>query len=233
MLKSEMHNPKVAERNGLLLDAYLRGCQTHRVELLKQNEVIEQLVSIAKHIKTVPAAGGQRLQTLHTMLAKMKLPPTFQLPLDPRYEVKGLIIEKCRFMDSKKVPLWLVFENAEKIGNPITVMFKEGDDLRQDVLTIQMLRLMDKLWKQEGMDLGMQIYGCISTGDENGMIEIVKNAATTAAINKEAGGAKKVLSENTLKKWLAKHNESEAAWEKARDNFIRSCAAYCVATYVL
>lgn len=34
-------------------------------------------------------------------------------------------------MVSKKLPLWLVFENADRNGAPITVIFKSGDDLRQ------------------------------------------------------------------------------------------------------
>ncbi len=54
------------------------------------------------------------------------MPARYQLPLDPRYEVSGLVIEKCKFMDSKKVPLWLVFKNAEEGAPNITVIFKEG-----------------------------------------------------------------------------------------------------------
>jgi phosphatidylinositol-4,5-bisphosphate 3-kinase len=60
----------------------------------------------------------------------MEFPARFQLPLDPRQEVKGVIVDKCKYMDSKKQPLWLVFENAEKRGAPIRVIFKAGDDLR-------------------------------------------------------------------------------------------------------
>jgi phosphatidylinositol kinase/protein kinase (PI-3 family) len=53
-------------------------------------------------------------------------------------------------MDSAKAPLWLVFENADRHGDPVTVLFKAGDDLRQDILTLQMLNIMDFLWKQVG-----------------------------------------------------------------------------------
>lgn len=61
--------------------------------------------------------------------------------------------EKCRVMDSKMKPLWIVFENVDSHGDDIYVIFKNGDDLRQDMLALQMIRIMDKLWKNEGLDL--------------------------------------------------------------------------------
>jgi hypothetical protein len=56
-------------------------------------------------------------------------------------------------MDSKMRPLWIVFENDDPYGDDIYIIFKNGDDLRQDMLTLQMIRIMDKLWKNEGLDL--------------------------------------------------------------------------------
>lgn len=67
-------------------------------------------------------------------------------------------------MDSKMKPLWIVFENSDAFGDDIYIIFKNGDDLRQDMLTLQMLRIMDKLWKQESLDLrwvfGVFMYFC-------------------------------------------------------------------------
>ncbi|KAJ0390539.1 hypothetical protein ATCC90586_011997 [Pythium insidiosum] len=65
-------------------------------------------------------------------------------------------------MDSAKKPLWLVFENAEEGGDPVTVIFKAGDDVRQDCLTLQLIRLMDEMWREEGLDLAMEPYKCIT-----------------------------------------------------------------------
>ncbi len=42
-------------------------------------------------------------------------------------------------------------------------MFKAGDDLRQDSLTLQLLRVMQQIWMQQDMDLKMKPYGCVST----------------------------------------------------------------------
>lgn len=49
-------------------------------------------------------------------------------------------------------PLWLVFENQDSYGDDILIILKNGDDLRQDMLTLQMIRIMDRLWKNEGFD---------------------------------------------------------------------------------
>ena len=39
-------------------------------------------------------------------------------------------------------------------------------DLRQDMLTLQMIRIMDDIWLNEGMDLRMLPYSCLATGHQ-------------------------------------------------------------------
>lgn len=95
-------------------------------------------------------------------------------------------MEKCKFMDSKKLPLWLVFENADPHGKDLYVIFKDGDDLRQDMLTLQMFKIMDYYWRRSNLNLLMIPYGCISTGDELGFIEVVLDSDTTANITGKA-----------------------------------------------
>lgn len=56
---------------------------------------------------------------------------------------------------------------------------------------------------------------------------------TTAGIAREFGGAKAVLQKDVMLKWLKENNEKPEAFVQAQSNFMRSCAAYCVATYVL
>ena len=76
----------------------------------------------------------------------------------------------------------------------------------------------------------MNAYGCLSTGDFVGMLEVVMNARTIADIQ---GGVLAATSDDSIYKWLHKMNERDETYNKAVDSFLLSCAGYCVATYVL
>ncbi|KAH3764589.1 phosphatidylinositol-4,5-diphosphate 3-kinase [Pelomyxa schiedti] len=230
-LKSEMHVDTISERYGILIEAFLRGSGIYRQEFLKEHKLLQALENVARHVKTLPKED--RIREARELLAKIPFTGPVQLPLDPRFVVQGFIIEKCKVMDSKKVPLWLVFRNSEQTAPPILVIFKTGDDLRQDILTLQMLRLMDSMWKNSGLDLRLQPYRCVATGDNIGMIEVVLNAATNAAINRDRGGTVAIMSNDTLSLWLREHNPNDLEYGSAVINFMLSCAGYCVATYIL
>lgn len=70
---------------------------------------------------------------------------SFQMPIDPRMTATTVVPNKCKYMSSKKIPLWLEFQNPDPEGDPVKVIFKSGDDLRQDILTLQLLRIMNKV----------------------------------------------------------------------------------------
>ena len=47
-------------------------------------------------------------------------------------------------------------------------LFQAGDDLRQDMIVMQMIRLFDDMWKKAGLDLNMITYGVVATGQDTG-----------------------------------------------------------------
>ena len=93
---------------------------------------------------------------------------------------------------------------------------------------------MDKIWLNNGLDLRMKPYKVLATLDNIGMIEVVRDSETTANIQKTFGGVLGALKNSTISKFLSKHNGGdEEKLNAAIDNFLRSCAGYCVATYIL
>jgi hypothetical protein len=152
---------------------YLSLCGNHRIELGKQLYVVGQLDVVARAVKRQKSRDAQKEAAARGLKA-IVFPDRFALPLDPRLEVCGLDTWACKVMSSKKLPLTLVFQLARPVdgvkspaaiqtgSNTFTVMYKNGDDLRQDQLTLQVLLVMDRLWKQDGLDLEV-CGGCLCT----------------------------------------------------------------------
>ncbi|TSR87281.1 Phosphatidylinositol 4-phosphate 3-kinase C2 domain-containing subunit alpha [Bagarius yarrelli] len=138
----------------------------------------------------------------------------------------------CSFFNSNAVPLKLTLINADQLGEEINVMFKVGEDLRQDMLALQMIQVMDRIWLQEGLDLRIVNFKCISTGKNKGMVELVPFSETLRKIQVEYGVTGS-FKDKPLAEWLRKYNPAEDEYEKASENFIYSCAGCCVATYLL
>eukprot|EP00475_Leptophrys_vorax_P037150 TRINITY_DN636_c0_g1_i1.p1 TRINITY_DN636_c0_g1~~TRINITY_DN636_c0_g1_i1.p1 ORF type:complete len:1055 (+),score=263.00 TRINITY_DN636_c0_g1_i1:97-3261(+) len=244
-LKAELHNPDYCERFALIIEEYLVQNARHAKELHIQNIYVQKFLEVAdlitkyKHVDKRDKAFCMSALKEELQLLNRTFPDKYQIPLNPRWQASSIIVEECKYMSSKKLPLWLVFENADEEGEKMLVIFKSGDDLRQDMLTLQFIKTMDKLWLKEGLDMRMKPYTCVATGvnPENegvGMIEIVVKSATISRIQiEEGGGAMGALRLNPLDDYIKKHNTTESSYDQAVQNFIRSCAGYCVATFVL
>uniref|UniRef100_A0A8C2XMM6 Phosphatidylinositol 4,5-bisphosphate 3-kinase catalytic subunit beta isoform n=1 Tax=Cyclopterus lumpus TaxID=8103 RepID=A0A8C2XMM6_CYCLU len=220
-LRSEIHMPAVSVQFALILEAYCRGSIPHIEVLKKQVEALSKLKSVNELIKlgTIKTARSKTKEAMLTKEAMMtclrqsgysETLSDLHSPLNPNVLLSGINVERCRYMDSKMKPLWIVYNNKLLGGDTLGIIFKNGDDLRQDMLTLQILRLMDLLWKEANLDLRIVPYGCLATGDRSGLIEVVSSADTIANIQLTSNAGSQPIEEFTL-----------------------SCAGYCVATYVL
>lgn len=236
-LRSEMHEgggPTLFSLYGMFLRQYLERCGPHREELIKQEEHIQSLRKLVKTVKDTPAE--QRLEVLQNECRQLVFPPGgMLLPTGSQHAMRviGLVARKCKYMDSAQKPLWLEYISADPTGENIVVIFKDGDDVRQDILVLQMFRIMEQLWEAESLDVPLSVYGTASLGFEVGFVEVVTHSNTLSNITKDAAGASGVWDKTILHKWLKGHNPGKKKYRVAQDNFLRSCAGCCVATYVL
>ncbi|XP_065178142.1 phosphatidylinositol 4,5-bisphosphate 3-kinase catalytic subunit gamma isoform-like [Sycon ciliatum] len=241
-LRAEMDRPDFRQRYSLLLEAYLRGCgKSMLAQFQKQNAAMIGLNEVARRVKFAESRN-EHGPPLSQLLTEADLPRGFAPAFNCSIILGKLDVDACKVMSSKKKPLWLEFlteEAARGCRQIKQVIFKQGDDLRQDMLTLQVLRLMDLLWQNDGLDLYMIPYGCVATGLNSGMIEVVGNAQTIAKIQQEEGGGILLpkgfapFKKETVFNWLKKMNPSQEDLDKAVEKFTLSCAGYCVATYVL
>lgn len=117
---------------------------------------------------------------------------------------------------------FLTRENQEYVA-----IFKHGDDLRQDQLILQMITLMDKLLRKENLDLKLTPYRVLATSSKHGFMQYIESVTV----------AEVLATEGSIHNFFRKHNPCESGpygiTPEIMDTYIRSCAGYCVITYLL
>ncbi|KAM3851421.1 phosphatidylinositol 4-phosphate 3-kinase C2 domain-containing subunit alpha isoform 1-T2 [Vipera latastei] len=234
LLKDTLHDTKHGIRYEHILGAFLSICgKSLREDLERQSRLVQILGMVAEKVKRT--SGSARQMVLQSGMERVQsffLKNKCRLPLSPSLVAKELNVKACSYFSSNAVPLKIALVNADPLGEEINVMFKVGEDLRQDMLALQMIKIMDKIWLQEGLDLRMVMFKCLATGKDRGMVELVPASDTLRKIQVEYGVTGS-FKDKPLAEWLRKYNSTEEEYEKASENFIYSCAGCCVATYVL
>ena len=111
ILKSEMNNPGIRNRFGLYLEVFLkkigkevRDIFADECWLLSKLMIIADIPKSKKSEDERKRKYKEALENLNKMIDK-----EYSLPLDFKKRISGINVDKCKFMKSKKRPLWLVF----------------------------------------------------------------------------------------------------------------------------
>ena len=162
------------------------------------------------------------------------LPEQFRLTIDNEILCTGFNSKNFNIFSSKKMPLLLELKNADLNALPIQTIFKNGDDLRQDMLTLQAIRLIDEIWKENNLDLCLRPYNVIGTGFEQGFLEFVSDSVTIAGIQ-HSKGIFNTFSENSIKNFMINNFKKKFSGNpgkirseviRVHQNFIKSTAGY-------
>ncbi|KAL5003599.1 kinase-like domain-containing protein [Aspergillus recurvatus] len=202
----------------------------HRKTLLRQGEFVAVLSKISKDIRFARENRPIKIEKLKKYLKDPKndllqFDPPLPLPLDPDVMVTGCFPEESNVFKSSLSPLLITFKTTE--GRKYPILFKVGDDLRQDQLVIQIIILMDRLLQKENLDLKLTPYRILATNATAGAMQFIPSTSLSAVSAKY----KTVLA--YLKANNPDENEPLGVRKETMDTYIKSCAGYCVITYLL
>ena len=108
-----------------------------------------------------------------------------------------------------------------------SAIFKVGDDCRQDVLALQLISLFRSIWSHIGLDVYVFPYRVTATAPGCGVIDVLPDSISRDMLGREAVNG---LYEYFISKF---GNESTIEFQRARNNFVKSLAAYSVISYLL
>ena len=159
-----------------------------------------------------------------------------QLPHEPYIKVYSMVPKRCIIFKSAVQPLRLVF-NARNFpqdwveNQPLpdlkeyAAVFKNGDDMRQDQLVLQMISIMDKILKVVNYDFRFTCYKALACSNKDGIMEFVENSKTIQKCSSD--------SNKDLSKYLLSLEKDPVRRDEIMNTYLLSNAGYAVATYLL
>uniref|UniRef100_A0A3Q3JRV4 Phosphatidylinositol 3-kinase catalytic subunit type 3 n=1 Tax=Monopterus albus TaxID=43700 RepID=A0A3Q3JRV4_MONAL len=213
--------------------ALLKGDKSVRVMrslLAAQQTFVDRLVQLMKAVQRESGNRKKKTERLQALLAdneKVNLSEIepIPLPLEPQIRIRGIIPETATLFKSALMPAKLIFKAED--GAMYPVIFKHGDDLRQDQLILQIISLMDKLLRKENLDLKLTPYKVLATSTKHGFMQFVQSVPV----------AEVLATEGNIQSFFRKHAPSEKGpygiSSEVMDTYVKSCAGYCVITYIL
>ena len=108
----------------------------------------------------------------------------------------------------------------------ISFIIKANDDLRQEAMTMQLIKKYDELFKKENIPLKLHPYEIIVTSNSGGLIEFINDTISFDALKK------KLLENNlTFTEFFEKYFGDD--FEEGQKNFAESLAGYSLVCYLL
>lgn len=217
--------------------------QMRRKTLLRQGEMITVLAKLSEDARSSREDRQRKIEKLKKALADpkndmVKIDPPLPLPLDPSVQINGCFPDDSSVFKSSLSPLMVNYKTVK--GEKYPLIFKSGDNLRQDQLVIQIISLMDRLLLKENLNLQLSPYRILATGAVQGAVQFVPSAPLSAILSssKYRGSILEYLRKNNpapspTSATAGTSSSILGVRREAMETYVKSCAGYCVITYLL
>ncbi|GAB1301516.1 Phosphatidylinositol 3-kinase catalytic subunit type 3 [Apodemus speciosus] len=240
-----------------------KSVRVMRSLLAAQQTFVDRLVHLMKAVQRESGNRKKKNERLQALLGdneKMNLSDVelIPLPLEPQVKIRGIVPETATLFKtttyshivvapsvnwpqaasplgdilrphctawSALMPAQLFFKTED--GGKYPVIFKHGDDLRQDQLILQIISLMDKLLRKENLDLKLTPYKVLATSTKHGFMQFIQSVPVAEVLDTEGS------IQNFFRKYAPSETGPNGISAEVMDTYVKSCAGYCVITYIL
>lgn len=241
--------PTLDKVSGHMIESF---SDTDRSFYEREFAFFDEVTSISGKLKPlIKKSKPEKKQKIEEELRKIKVEVGVYLPSNPDGEVIGIDRKSGKPLQSHaKAPFMATFrikktktviEDADEMGDegshPKTqdttvevwqsAIFKVGDDCRQDVLALQMIAAFRGIFQSVGLDVFVFPYRVTATAPGCGVIDVLPNSISRDMVGREAVNG---LYDYFVSKY---GNEDSLRFQQARNNFVKSMAAYSVISFLL
>ncbi|UYI26243.1 phosphoinositide 4-kinase [Encephalitozoon cuniculi] len=198
---------------------------------LKEEEFISSLTKISSELTPhLRSSKDEKRRRINEYLSRIKLHPGIYIPFYPDLKIIEIVNGSARALQShSKVPFMASFR-VQDPGGQISIkqlIFKSGDDCRQDMLALQIISMFESIFKQANLDIFLYPYKVMATSSGTGIIEVIPNSKSRDQIGKENIN-------NLLEYFEYKFGFKESeGYLTAICNFASSLAGYSLVGYFL
>ena len=191
--------------------------------LLNSHDFTKNLIELIKN-EPDNSTVSQNIH-YHLLNNEYKINEYLYIPINLNKQIISIDSKNIKVLQSKTKPIVIpccyIKNNTKQTYN---FMIKP-EDLRKEYIIMNIIKIIDTILKTElDLDLHIITYNILPISEKFGFIEFISNASTIYDIKEE----KKFSIQN----FIIEKNPNITAHEM-RNNFSKSCAAYCVITYLL
>ena len=191
--------------------------------LLNSHDFTKNLIELIKN-EPDNSTVSQNIH-YHLLNNEYKINEHLYIPINLNKQIISIDSKNIKVLQSKTKPIVIpccyIKNNTKQTYN---FMIKP-EDLRKEYIIMNIIKIIDTILKTElDLDLHIITYNILPISEKFGFIEFISNASTIYDIKEE----KKFSIQN----FIIEKNPNITAHEM-RNNFSKSCAAYCVITYLL
>ena len=152
------------------------------------------------------------------------------IPLRPDKLCIGVDLEAMEIKDSATRPILIPFNcitkiSADEYGSDTFSALYKREDVRKDHIICKIISVMNGImFRDMSISMNLVQYAILPLDEKCGFVEIVSNAQTVYHIHEKM--------KFSIQNYIIEYNGDESM-EVLRDRFVKSCAGYCVISYLL